>query len=176
MRRRRRHCARLEALLAAHEQPATELALPVAEAASTAKATAIMEQLDEAVGQTLGRYKLLERVGEGGCGMVYVAEQTKPVRRRVALKVIKLDVDTRSDIYSLGVLLYQLLTNKTPFDGKELLSMGIDAMRRAIREKEPMRPSTRLTQALVATEVTRGTPGDGRASASFLRRTHQKRG
>ncbi len=43
---------------------------------------------DEAVGQTLGRYKLLERVGEGGCGVVYVAEQTEPVRRRVALKII----------------------------------------------------------------------------------------
>jgi hypothetical protein len=43
------------------------------------------ELTDEAVRQTLGRYKLLERVGEGGCGVVYVAEQTEPVRR-VALK------------------------------------------------------------------------------------------
>ncbi len=50
---------------------------------------------DEAVGQTLGRYKLLEKVGEGGCGVVYVAEQTEPVRRRVALKVIKLGMDTK---------------------------------------------------------------------------------
>ena len=50
---------------------------------------------NEAVGQTLGRYKLLERVGEGGCGVVYVAEQTEPVRRRVALKVIKLGMDTK---------------------------------------------------------------------------------
>ena len=50
---------------------------------------------DEAVGQTLGRYKLLERVGEGECGVVYVAEQTEPVRRRVALKVIKLGMDTK---------------------------------------------------------------------------------
>ena len=51
---------------------------------------------DEAVGQTLGRYKLLEKVGEGGCGVVYVAEQPKPVRRRVALKVIKLGMDTKA--------------------------------------------------------------------------------
>ena len=47
------------------------------------------------MGQTLGRYKLCERLGEGGCGTVYVAEQTEPVRRRVALKVIKLGMDTR---------------------------------------------------------------------------------
>ena len=48
---------------------------------------------DEAVGQTLGSYKLLERVGEDGCSEVYVAEQTQPLRRRVALKVIKLGMD-----------------------------------------------------------------------------------
>ena len=83
---------RLEALLAAHEQPATELA---GDAEPTVKAASEIEPLDEAVGQTLGRYKLLERVGEGGCGVVYVAEQTEPVRRRVALKVIKLGMDTK---------------------------------------------------------------------------------
>ena len=56
-----------------------------------------------------------------------------------------LDIDTRSDIYALGVLLYELLTGKTPFDAKELLAIGLDEMRRTIREQEPPRPSTRLS-------------------------------
>ncbi len=248
----------------------------------------------EPVGTRIGRYKLLQKIGEGGCGVVYMADQEEPVRRRVALKIIKLgmdtksviarfeaerqtlalmdhpniarvfdagatdrgrpyfvmelvhgvkiteycdrnhldtrhrldlfiqichaiqhahqkgiihrdikpsnilvtlhdgvpvpkvidfgiskatearltdktlftayaqligtpaymspeqaemsglDIDTRSDIYSLGVLLYELLTSKTPFDAKQLLESGLDEMRRTLREREPPRPSIRV--------------------------------
>jgi serine/threonine protein kinase/tetratricopeptide (TPR) repeat protein len=64
-----------------------------------------------------------------------------------------LDIDTRSDIYSLGVLLYELLTGTTPFDTKELIAAGLEELRRTIRQKDPVRPSTRLN-TLPAGELT----------------------
>jgi WD40 repeat protein/serine/threonine protein kinase len=72
-----------------------------------------------------------------------------------------LDIDTRADIYSRGVLLYELLVGQTPFDAKEMMQGGLDALRQIIREREPLRPSTKLNTL----------PGEARTTAGKRRQT-----
>jgi eukaryotic-like serine/threonine-protein kinase len=79
---------RVEALLAAHEATDNLLRLPAADSAANAA-------ISEGPGSKIGRYKLLEEIGEGGFGVVFMAEQEQPVRRKVALKIIKAGMDTR---------------------------------------------------------------------------------
>src|SRR5439155_11485159 len=84
--------AKVEALLRSHEEDSflESPALEVTESAVVAQ-----ESLTEGPGTVIGRYKLREKIGEGGFGIVYLAEQNEPVKRCVALKIIKVGMDTR---------------------------------------------------------------------------------
>jgi hypothetical protein len=84
---------RVQALLEAYQASAEVLEKP---ATPDLEETVLASPLPtESPGDLIGRYKLLQKLGEGGCGVVYMAEQEEPVKRRVALKVIKLGMDTR---------------------------------------------------------------------------------
>jgi serine/threonine protein kinase/tetratricopeptide (TPR) repeat protein len=88
---------RVEILLKAHDDPGSFMKSPVAGPAA-AVVDSIAQPITERPGSIIGPYKLMEQIGEGGMGLVFVAEQQHPVRRKVALKVIKPGMDTRQVI------------------------------------------------------------------------------
>jgi serine/threonine protein kinase len=87
--------AQVESLLAAGGRIGSFLERPAAPGLAVNGATAAYPPITEGPGAVIGPYKLMEQIGEGGFGLVFVAEQQVPVRRKVALKVIKPGMDTR---------------------------------------------------------------------------------
>ncbi len=117
-------------------------------------ATAVVKVIDFGVAKALGQ-ELTDKTLFTGCAqMIGTPLYMSPEQAGMS----GLDVDTRSDVYSLGVLLYELLTGTTPFDKERLGAAGYDEIRRIIREEEPARPSTRvsaLRQAAAAVSANR---------------------
>ncbi|WP_145258494.1 serine/threonine-protein kinase [Planctomycetes bacterium Pan216] len=124
---------------------------------------AVPKVIDFGVAKALGQNLTDKTIYTRFAGMIGTPLYMSPEQAEMS----GLDIDTRSDIYSLGVLLYELLTGSTPFARERFNSVGIDEMRRIIREEDPPKPSTRLTTV----EAARSTVADSRGRTPTRRST-----
>jgi serine/threonine protein kinase/WD40 repeat protein len=128
--------------------------------------TPVVKVIDFGIAKALGQQLTDKTLYTGFAQMVGTPLYMSPEQAEMS----GLDVDTRSDIYSLGVLLYELLTGTTPFDKERLSKAGYDEMRRIIREEEPLRPSTRLsTMGQAATAVSAHRQSDPKQLSQLFR-------
>ena len=126
----------------------------------------VVKVIDFGIAKALGQQLTDKTLFTGFAQMVGTPLYMSPEQAQLS----GLDIDTRSDIYSLGVLLYELLAGVTPFDKERLRTAGYDEMRRIIREEDPPSPSTRLsTLGETAVTVSAQRQSDPRRLSRLLR-------
>jgi WD40 repeat protein/serine/threonine protein kinase len=126
-------------LVASHDGTPSPYLLPLG--GGEGRVRGVVKVIDFGVAKAMGQRLTDKTLFTGFAQMIGTPLYMSPEQAEMS----GLDIDTRSDVYSLGVLLYELLTGTTPFDRERLRAAGYDEMRRIIREEEPARPSTRIS-------------------------------